>query len=572
MARWQAPGHHHSRDTVGMSTEIASTPAGTAAAANNTVPVSRVTGFGGAGLAAEWAKYCGYLDFTLEEFKEVQSRLLKEQITLVANTPLGRKLLKARVPASVEEFRASVPLTDYGDYVASFDHQSDSSLGGTPHIWAHTTGAQAGFKWVPYTARGIERLVDSLMGAFILAAASRKGEVNVRPTDTVLYNTPARPYVSGIVTFGMTERFGFETVLSPTVSEGMEFREKIRASFRAALGKRVDVIISMTSVLNKIGQGFSDQSNSTGFSRGMLRPHALLRLARAFIKRKILRMQVLPKDLWPTKAILGWGIDTHFFREQVERYWGQRPFEIYACTEGGLMASETWERRGLVFNPYADFFEFIPLEESLRSREDERFVPRTVLIDEVEPGQAYEVVITNFYGMGFMRYRVGHFIRFMPADEQSGEYPTLKFGFEGRSDDRIDLAGFTRLDAKTIWEALSNSGYAFQEWTVRKEFEGDDPVLHVYLQLDEEVASEEVNERLDKAIRDVDPFYGDLENMLGIHPLRVTLLTRGTFERFYDNRQMGGYELELRTPPKMNATDEDIADLLAASADGTPQQ
>ena len=532
------------------------------------VLTSEVTGFGSAGLAAEWAKYCGHLDFTIDEFKEVQARLLREQIALVAHTPLGRKILKGRTPRSVEEFRTTVPLTDYGDYVQLFEHQPDASLGGEPHIWAHTTGAQAGFKWVPYSQRGIERLLDSLMGAFILAAAQNKGEVNIRPTDTVLYNTPARPYVSGLVTFGMPQRFGFETVLPPEVAEPMDFKEKIRASFRAALGKQVDIIISMTSVLNKVGQGFSDQSSSTGFNRSMLKPRAMARLLRAVIKRKVFRMQVLPKDLWPTKAIIGWGIDTRFFRDQVARYWGRVPFEIYACTEGGVMATETWERYGMVFNPYGDFFEFIPLDESLKGREDERFIPRTLLLDEVEMGQTYEVVITNFYGMGFLRYRVGHFVRFLPEEEQSDTFALPQFEFEGRSDDRIDLAGFTRLDAKTVWEALGRSGYSTQEWTIRKEFEGDTPLLHMYAQIDSNESSAQIASKLHNTIREVDPFYGDLETMLGINALKVTLLSKGSYDRFYDNRQKAGFELEMRTPPKMNAPDEDIAELLAASNAG----
>ena len=285
--------------------------------------VRPVTGFGDAGLAAEWEKYCGHVDFTVREFLDVQARLLQEQIHLLADTPVGRKMFKGRVPKNVAEFRDFVPLTTYGDYVPFLGTQDDAALGGGHHIWAHTTGAQAGYKYVPYTVRGIERLLDGLMSAFILASADNRGEVNVRPGDTVLYNTPERPYVSGLATFGMPERFGFLPVLSPEISEHLDFKERIRAGFREALGKRVDVIISMTSVLNKVGQGFSDQSRSTGFNRSMLRPTAFVRVMRAMFKRKVLRQTVLPKDLWPTKAIIGWGIDTHFFREQVERYWGR---------------------------------------------------------------------------------------------------------------------------------------------------------------------------------------------------------------------------------------------------------
>lgn len=534
--------------------------------------ISRVTGFGDAGLEAEWEKYCGYLDLTIAEFQEIQARLLQEQIALVAETPIGRKMFRGRVPKSVAEFREFVPLTTYGDYVGFFDKDRDEALGGESHIWAHTTGAQAGFKWVPYSVRGLERLLDSLMGAFILAAAKRKGEVNVRPGDTVLYNTPERPYVSGLVTFGMPLRFGFQTVLSPEVSEHMDFRERIRAGFRAALGKQVDVIISMTSVLTKVGQGFADQTRSTGFNRSILRPRAFWRVSRSLIKRKLLRMQVLPKDLWPTKAILGWGTDTSFFRDQVARYWGNMPFEIYACTEGALMAAETWERNGLVFNPYADFYEFIPIEESIRSREDERFHPRTLLVDEVEPGKAYEMVISNFYGMGFFRYRVGHLVQFLPKEEQSDTFALPQFTFEGRADDRIDMAGFTRLDAKTIWEAMGKTGYSYQDWTVRKEFEGDSPILHMFLELKgsaaDDVDDAQATMAIHEAIRAVDPFYGDLETMLGIIPLKLTLLSSGTYDRFYDARKTAGYELELRTPPKMNTPEDDVADLIAASDAG----
>lgn len=109
--------------------------------------VSRVTGFGDAGLDAEWEKYCGYLDLTMDEFQEIQARLLQEQIALVAETPIGRKMFRGRVPLSVAEFREFVPLTTYSDYVAFFDEGQDESLGGAPHIWARTTGAHAGFKW-----------------------------------------------------------------------------------------------------------------------------------------------------------------------------------------------------------------------------------------------------------------------------------------------------------------------------------------------------------------------------------------------------------------------------------------
>lgn len=230
------------------------------------------------------------------------------------------------------------------------------------------------------------------------------------------------------------------------------------------------------------------------------------------------------------------------------------------------MAMQTLEKKGLVLSPYSDFFEFIPLEQSLRSREDNRYNPDTVLLDKVVPGEDYEVVITNFYGMAFIRYRVGHFVKFMPNGRPGQGNLLPQFVFTGRADDRIDLAGFTRLDEKTVWEALSLTGLEYESWTIRKEFEADMPILHMYMELKRNhPENKEIEEGLHLKLRQVDPFYGDAETMLGLRPLRITSLPRGTFDRFYANRHMAGLELGKLQPPKMNATDEDIDDLLRAA-------
>ncbi|MDA1128713.1 MAG: GH3 auxin-responsive promoter family protein [Chloroflexi bacterium] len=152
-------------------------------------------------------------------------------------------------------------------------------------------------------------------------------------------------------------------------------------------------------------------------------------------------------------------------------------------------------------------------------------------------------------------------------DKSRGEGGLPRFEFLGRADDRIDLGGFTRLDEKTVWEALVLSELQYEEWSVRKEFAGGLPRLHMYIELkesvaDESVADEEVRDRIHQKLKEVDPFYGDLESMLGIAALEATSLPKGTFDRFYDLRLRTGAELGRLKPPRMNATDEDIEDLL----------
>ena len=63
-----------------------------------------------------WRKYCGFVDLSIEEFMHIQRRLLLEQLKLLAEMPLGRKIMGGKMPDSVEEFRRTIPLTSYMDY------------------------------------------------------------------------------------------------------------------------------------------------------------------------------------------------------------------------------------------------------------------------------------------------------------------------------------------------------------------------------------------------------------------------------------------------------------------------
>ena len=63
-----------------------------------------------------WQKCCGFIDLSREEFMVIQRRLLLEQLELLKNCKLGRKVMRGAVPNSVEEFRSQIPLTTYADY------------------------------------------------------------------------------------------------------------------------------------------------------------------------------------------------------------------------------------------------------------------------------------------------------------------------------------------------------------------------------------------------------------------------------------------------------------------------
>ena len=261
------------------------------------------------------------------------------------------------------------------------------------------------------------------------------------------------------------------------------------------------------------------------------------------------------------------GTDTSLYRDRIVHYWGVEPFEQYASTETvGTAAVHAWNKRGLFFFPDVVFLEFIPEEEWARNREEPSYQPRTVLLNEVQPGQRYELVITSFDGGPFLRYRMHDLVRFLSLRDEEAEINLSPLVFAGRSDDLIDLAGFTGLmDEQLVWRAIHDTGIAYVDWAVRKEEIKGGAFLHLHIELEDNVAVEAVWQAVRQNLKTLNPFYGDLESMLDVQPLKVTLLSPGTFRAYVMEKQAAGADLSHLKPPHMNASDEIISDLLRLS-------
>ena len=512
-----------------------------------------------------WSKYCGFLNLSMPEFMEIQTNLLMEEIEFMENSTIGKNLMGRAAPTSVEEFRDIVPMTVYEDYAPFLEEQKEDALAKKPYIWAHTSGASGTFKWVPYTEEFYRCALDNLMAAFILACSRKRGQSTLTEGDKVLFNVAPSPYISGILAAGASRMFNLRPVMTSDEQDSMDFKDKVTKGFELSLRTGVDILVAMTSVLVKLGNDFNKLSQGTRKSKRMLSPMALPRLARAFLRSKLERRDILPRDLWPVKALIGWGTDTSVYREQVYRYWGAYPYEMHACTEAGIMALQSWNKKDLTFIPYSNFFEFIPEEEWLRNRETPSYKPKTVLLDEVEEGKRYELVITSFHGMPFLRYRLGHLIRITALEDEEAQVSLPQMVFETRADDLIDIAGFTRISEKTISQAIVNAGLTHEDWAIRKEANHDKTSLHLYIELNGEYSRENIVPVLHKELTRLAPGYRDLEQMMDIRPLEVTVLRTGTFGDYYIQQRHSGAELMQRKPPRMNTPDDIIGELLRIS-------
>jgi len=520
-----------------------------------------------------WQMCCGFVDLSLEQFMTIQKRLLLEQIELLKNCELGRKVMHGAMPETVEEFREQVPLTSYADYCPELLEQSEDVLPAKVARWVRTSGRTGEYevKWIP-VSEDFFREYEKLCGAFVLFAfCHRRGDVSqIKEHLKVLYTMAPPQYGSGLAGYLAQQVIGYD--LLPSHSEGMSFAERMRAGFGEALYQGLDAFGGLSSVLITVGEQFKQGAGNVSVRCLLAHPEALLRVTKALIKSKLARRSILPKDLWSVKAIVGAGTDSAVFMKRVEQLWGRRPLDVYAGTEGGCYAMQTWDYDSMTFVPNLNFFEFIPEGEWFKSQLDHSYQPRTVLLDEVKAGANYELVITNLHGGIMARFRLGDMVRISSLQNEKLNINIPQMVFERRADDLVEIPGFGRLTERLIWQAIENSGIPYVDWTARKEITADKPALHIYVELKDYIASQQavaaaVYEQFKKldAVYDYN-FYktmGDMEGMLGLKPIQVTLLPKGAFASYISQRQAEGADLGGLKPPHINPSDK-VLSLLGA--------
>lgn len=517
-----------------------------------------------------WRRYCGFLDLGMEEFMAVQRRLLEEQLPRLASCELGRAIMKGAAPRSLEEFREKVPFTTYRDYTRFLSSRAEEALPQKPFTWAHTSGKSGEYemKWVPYTRRMYELGGENGLGMFLIASSKKRGDVVLRRGMKFPYIVAPPPYVSGLFTQSLLEQFDFTSFPPLDRATTTDFQQRLQEAFGSALSEGLDFFYGVTSILLRISEKFSFTAmTDTSLGKMALKPRAVLRLLKALIKAAVHGRPLQPRDIWNVKGALCGGSDTSIFKNKVAASWGIRPIEGYASTEFGAIATQSWSREGLTFFPEGNLWEFILEKDYKALVRDPSAMPRSCLLNEVLPGTEYVLVGTNFHGGALVRYIVGDLVKIVSLEDQAGGIHLPQMSFVSRIDDVIDVGGFTRLTEKTVWQALENSGVPYDDWTIRKEPRGERPILHLYLE--PRGAPEPlyiIEAKIHEHLKKLDAPYKDLEDITGMKPLMVTLLSKGTFQRYYEERQAAGADLAHLKPPHISASDKIVENLHRMSA------
>ena len=512
-----------------------------------------------------WQEYCGFLDMSLDDYMYTQRRLMEEQLQMWSKSGLGRQLLRGNHPRTIDELRATLPLTSYADYADVLLAKRTEMLCSEPAIWIQTTweGGLRPIKLAPYTRSMLDTYRHNLLAVMMMATARRKGDFDVKKGDRILYGGAPLPYMTGLMPSLFDEDIAFTWLPDNNSNPDLSFSQRIKKGFSMALSGGVDFFFGIGSVANYITESFGKSSGGGG--KHAISPGNALRYLRGkYISRRDGR-SITPGDVFRLKAFFFAGTDAKCYKDRLTKAWGIMPVELAAGTESTCIGAENWEHNGMVFFPDACFYEFIPEEEMRRNLKDPAYQPRTCLMDEIQAGETYELVLSVLHGGAFMRYRIGDMYHCLSAG--GGQLPRLTF--VDRVPDVIDIAGFTRITASSMQEVIRLSRLELGDWVLKKEFDAqDNPYLHMYVEIPPEAQGSEVTmravltEHLALYFQYFDSDYGDLKKLLSMEPLQITVLKYGT---------IAAYESRLGEPlTRVNPGMLDIMGLLKQQAEPSP--
>ena len=516
-----------------------------------------------------WQEYCGFLDLSMAEYMETQYRLMREQIALYSGCRLGKRIMGDEPPKTIAELRKKVPLTTYEDYADILLQKRVEDLPAEPAIWIETTweGGKNPKKVAPYTHSMVENHRGTIISVLLFATSDRKGHFSLRPHQNCLFGMAPLPYFTGLIPYVLDGQLSVNFMPDASAATRLSFSARNKEGFKLGLLRGVDIFVGMSSVLSRMSELFAE--GGSGGKNNLLgaTPKMVYRLIRAkALSREQGNSPILPKNVWKPKGLICGGTDSPAFKKKIENYWGIRPLEMFGGTEPTCVATETWAKDGMIFFPEVCFYEFIPEAEMEHSIEDPSYSPRTFLMDEVKAGEKYELVISNFKGGAFMRYRVGDVFRCLSTKNEVDGIDFPQFAYVDRIPTVIDIAGFTRVTENTVKATIATSGLDIVKWFAVKEFSDDNrPYMHFFAELGEKaitsgaVASDIIREHLSVYFRYIDVDYQDLKKMLGIDPLMVTILPSGSIEAFENG---SGHNVRHMNPSHYDVTEiEHIAGL-----------
>lgn len=522
------------------------------------------------------------LNATAKRAGEVQRQFLLQWLKENRDTEFGRKYGFARLD-SAAKYRDAVPLSAYADYEGAIER----IIGGAKNVltareavyFCLSSGTVGDEKYIPLTESDLEIHYRYMYGGVFGQIREYYRDLPEEAVFGKIFQIGefARTYMpdgrmngirSSCVYQWLDERDGFDAsdycvpkeILFPDRLEDMTY---VKARF--ALAERELTAIHGVFVTRVAGMmefilrhwelllrdmelgtvSVSLPEKQRRLLRQFLPPNVQRARELGRIPREDLSRGIIPKIWRNMRYILAIdGESFPYYTEKMREYAGEVPVHsfVYAASEGVFaLAEAVGQADRYVLLPEAAFFEFIPVDGAGEN---------TVLMEEVETGRKYELVITNRSGL--YRYRMGDVVEVVG---RHGQAPVVKFCY--RRNQVINIAGeksnqqqfddairrFTRLTRAEI------RGYCVQEDRL-----GIAPRYLFYMECGAIPGG--ADEAMEACLCAANPDYRACRSMREIEPLHIEFLREGSFARYERRLAERGKPLAQSKMPHFLDTEE----------------
>ena len=498
--------------------------------------------------------------------RELLLRVVREN----SDTEYGRRYGFAEIH-DIDEYRRRVPLSDFEDYAPYIDRMTEKGeqnlLTAKPPVYfAGTSGTTGASKKIPITGDGLESFLTystmpmiGILSEFyrntrhtdiefgkecaIISVGREKLPCGVdygslsslfmdddEDGETEAYETAPKEVMAGSHDADMKylharyalaepDLLYFSAAYIPAVLDIMNYiRDNHEILVRDIREGRIDPGIRMPAELRKALEDKLKPDPARAEELGR-------EFARGFDP-------TVMKRIWPRLAAVCtvWAGNFLPYAKKLQQYSG-RTVPYYTM---GIVASEgvfaiarhpfDWQ---YCMVPSTCFYEFIPADGPEEAR------PETLLLDELEEGREYELVITNQSGL--YRYRMGDVVR---AAGYYNETPMVEFVY--RKNNLLSLAGEKVTEsqlAAAVQELERMSGIRITDFCVHADQSGKQGRYEVFLEPESSVPpdrAEECAKILDEELGRASMTYEKLKSNIG-EP-RVVFLRPETFRLFRESR------------------------------------
>lgn len=516
----------------------------------------------------------------------VQKRLLSDLLRRNSQTEYGRKYGFSRI-SSVEEYQEAVPVSEYRDYEALIQRQTE---GGEQLITADETvfycissGSTDVPKYIPITKADIliqkTYLMDAVMGSirreqagvpenelfgkiFMLCDFFRtfmpdgtmngvrsgvlhrwlesKEELDVKwytaPKEVLFSDNPEEDMLYVKLRFALAERH-------VTAIHGV-FVNRVVAMIRYLLVYWEQLLEDIAA--GDVNECFQVSEPWKKFLRERL-PADPVRAGELAAIPEPDREKGIVLKIWPDikyVRLVGGSIFRPFM-EELRGYIGKLPvhYFAYAASESclGVAYGMNQEEAYYILIPEACFFEFIPEGQS---------GGRPLIMGELQAGQKYELLITTL--SGFYRYALGDVVEVAGF---SGQAPVIRFCY--RKNQVLNIAD-EKMNVRQLEKAIESleklTDTVMEGYCAVADYSGQPPSYLIFLEVKRGRLPEAAAEILDQCLRGSCMGYKCARQTKEIGMLKMRLLCKGSFQNYEKFLADRGYRMEQNKPLRILLT------------------